>query len=165
MYKSQVLEIGGAPIVPPPGAVHDRRILVTLDASDLSAGVCPLRLIRDALFEAVWWPMVLRPRIDSCAVEPSNGRAVVLKVAPPIRAGQSVQLLLDSLAKPVAGQTPPDLTLDVPVEADTNQVKVVVPGLPGGRYAVRLRVDGAESLLSTGPDGFTAPVAVLGPST
>lgn len=109
-------------------------------------------------------PFVLRPVVRwqnddpmmgvyDVTVTPANAVAdtparVTVRVTPVVGARQRVELLLNELAADGA----PAFLYDAPVRtADSDTVTFDTPGLGPGRYLVRVRVDGAESVLESDP--------------
>jgi hypothetical protein len=77
-------------------------------------------------------------------------RRVQVKVHPVVGKRQRVELLLANVSDP---GRPAYLYADRERTADTDTLEFDAPGLAAGRYLVRVRVDGAESLLETDPSG------------
>jgi hypothetical protein len=117
---------------------------------------------------------ILRPAIASTSrtvastetidgVDYASGKFKVT-VSRPIGSGQKVELLLNEIVDP-PGRTPRGYVLQGPhgngvvsPATETATVELSYSGLARGPYLVRLRVDGAESLLASGGDGrFNAP--------
>ncbi|MBN1175003.1 MAG: DUF4255 domain-containing protein [Micromonosporaceae bacterium] len=112
---------------------------------------------------------------------------VVVPVAPPVQRGQRVVLLLnkylpadDPASQPVDAEAAagaeanasPDASpsayafaappIDPAGPEQVGTITVVVSGVAAGTYLVRLRVDGAESMLRTGTDGrYAEPTVVI----
>jgi hypothetical protein len=76
---------------------------------------------------------------------------VRVAVRPRVAAGQEIELLLNPL-----GDDGPAYRYPGRAEADTDTPEFPVPGLTAGTYLVRVRVDGAESLLETDDAGAYA---------
>lgn len=90
---------------------------------------------------AAW---VLHPRLVSAALDAGNALDVTL--APPVRAGQTVQAELvgpDGAIVYISRLDPPT--------ADATSLSFPLPGAPVGTWRVRARVDGAESPLAGAP--------------
>ncbi|HEX8162182.1 MAG TPA: Pvc16 family protein [Pyrinomonadaceae bacterium] len=140
---------------------QDQEITVTVP-STLPAGAHPVRVIHDVLLEVVeGQPAVAHrgyasnvvaflmiPTINSL-VPPSAaaGGALTVNVTPPVGALQDAVLLLDDFsiaADPVAPTSPPraNVQFTLPTGAAAPPVK---------SYLARIRVEGAESRLSTDP--------------
>ncbi|HST57097.1 MAG TPA: DUF4255 domain-containing protein [Longimicrobium sp.] len=108
-------------------------------------------------------PFVLRPVVRWRDDDPATGEAAV-DVLPPLGVGQPrrlqvtvrphvgtrqrVELLLNDVGDPGG---PAYLFPDREREVDTDTLEFDAPGLQAGRYLVRVRVDGAESLLEADP--------------
>ncbi len=96
------------------------------------------------------------------AVTAAGTKPVTVTLDPALRAGQTVQLLLNELVAP--GATPPSFTFDADPFADlVNAVTFQVPKTLAGAYLVRVAVDGGESLLVTAgsPPVFAYPAVTL----
>lgn len=113
-------------------------------------------------------PLLVRPVVG--AVTTAAGAAgavqVTVRVQPPVGRSQRVVLLLNERQPPAgtAGRayafTAPLPAANAPPAADL--VTVAVTGVVPGTYLVRLQVDGAQSVLTTGPDGrFDVPRVVV----
>jgi Pvc16 N-terminal domain len=113
-------------------------------------------------------PLLVRPVVG--AVTTAAGAAgavqVAVRVQPPVGRSQRVVLLLNERQPPAgrAGRayafTAPLPAANAPATAD--RVTVAATGVAPGTYLVRLQVDGAQSVLTAGPDGrFDAPRVVF----
>jgi Pvc16 N-terminal domain len=88
---------------------------------------------------------------------------VTVQLDPALQISQQVQLLLNELDPP-AGDAPLSFTFDATAaQIGTNTVTFSTFGTRSGPYLVRVRVDGAESLLRTDPGtgAFAHPVVTL----
>jgi hypothetical protein len=109
-------------------------------------------------------PLLVRPALGAVTAAAGAAGAVeiTVPVQPPAGRTQRVVLLLnehhppaDRVARAYAFTVPLPAP-DAPQTAD--RVTVTVTGVVPGTYVVRLQVDGAQSVLTTGPDGrFDAP--------
>lgn len=163
------LLIGGTEVAP--AVATDSRIEVVLSAATLPqevfrAGHASVQVLQSADFGTGLRPAfqsnltgfqfrptitggLNSPRVEN-AVDAGGGiwsANVVMNVAPPLRQGQRVELLLN--------QSDPSpnayvFALD-PVAADAPAVTVPVSGVATGTYFCRLRVDGADSPLDLAP--------------
>jgi len=110
-------------------------------------------------------PFVLRPVVRKKNDDPSETdyavrvlpplgagkpRRVEVKVHPVVGKRQRVELLLTDVSDPAR---PAFLYPDRERGTDTDTLELDAPGLTAGRFLVRVRVDGAESLLETDPSG------------
>jgi hypothetical protein len=86
--------------------------------------------------------------LPAAAPDPPRVRVAV---RPGVGAGQEIELLLNPL-----GDDGPAYRYPGRAEADTDAPEFPVPGLAAGAYLVRVRVDGAESLLETDDAGAYA---------
>jgi Pvc16 N-terminal domain len=160
-----VLYLGSTLFTPDRRAVTRDRILLPLTDRLLRAGVLPLRLVKDDMFEAVWWPVTLRPVVNEVRVTAAaRDLTLTIALAPDIDPQQSVQVLLNEIDPPAA-KPPLARVLEVPpVTANTGTITLPLPALPGGTYLVRVRVDRAESLLMSHPrtGRFSGPKIKIG---
>ena len=88
---------------------------------------------------------------------------VTVQLDPTLESTQQVQLLLNELAPP-AGAVPLSFTFDAEAsQISANSVTFSTFGTRAGAYLVRVRVDGAESLLRTDPvtKAYAQPVVTL----
>ncbi len=88
---------------------------------------------------------------------------VTVQLDPALESTQQVQLLLNELAPP-AGAVPLSFTFDADAsQISANSVTFSTFGTRPGAYLVRVRVDGAESLLRTDPvtNAYAQPVVTL----
>jgi hypothetical protein len=105
------------------------------------------------------------PNDDLIKAEPADGAQtpVTVQLDPALRGTQKVQLLLNELAPP-ADAVPLSFTFDAdPSQISTNSVTFTTFGTRPGTYLVRVRVDGAESVLRTDPltNAYARPVVTL----
>lgn len=116
-------------------------------------------------------PFVLRPVVRRDEADPTRyavrvlppaaagaPRRVEVKVSPTVGKPQRAELLLNHVTDP---DRPAFLYPDDERGADTDTLAFDAPGIEPGRYLVRVRVDGAESLLEADPlhpeDGYARP--------
>jgi len=154
----------GTPVAPAAGSTPFR-VVAPLPAG-LLAGPNTVRLLQPVAmgeppvdhtsFESNTAAFVLRPVIQPVPITVGGGQ-VTVKVAPGVGRRQVVTLLLDSLAGAPSYSVAADArTVDL---TDT----VVFTTTPAaGTYLVRVRVDGAETALQTGPGGtYSGPTVVI----
>jgi hypothetical protein len=152
-----------------PTAITDAMITLPLPAN-VHAGVQGLQVIQKKNmgtpptahrgFESNVAPFVLRPTIGvtSAVASVSGGTDVVLNLTPNIGIGQRAVLLLDSLpGDPVRSF----MSQPVVSAVDSSQVIINIHGVPGGKYLVRVQIDGAESLLTTTANVFSGPTVTM----
>jgi hypothetical protein len=152
-----------------PTAITDAMITLPLPAN-VHAGVQGLQVIQKKNmgtpptahrgFESNVAPFVLHPTIGvtSAVASVSGGTDVVLNLTPNIGIGQRAVLLLDSLpGDPVRSF----MSQPVVSAVDSSQVIINIHGVPGGKYLVRVQIDGAESLLTTTANVFSGPTVTM----
>jgi hypothetical protein len=152
-----------------PSAVTDNLITLPLPGN-VHAGVQGLQVVQKKNmgtpptphrgFESNVAPFVLRPTIGvtSAVASVSGGTDVVLNLTPNIGIGQRAVLLLDSLpGDPVRSF----MSQPVVSAVDSSQVIINIHGVPGGKYLVRVQIDGAESLLTTTANVFSGPTVTM----
>lgn len=108
--------------------------------------------------------VALRPTVTApagvivAAADPDEGtqHTITVAVNPAADAEQAVSLVLNRLGGSEG--------VDLAAEADTvaSTVTLRVAALPAGPWLVRVRVDGAESVLVAGAGGYESPVVELG---
>ena len=151
---------------------------VTATVPPLPAGINTLRVVQQV---AVGAPpaknivqsnvslFYLQPVIQQPTVGPVDiGQAppatpVTVQLDPALESTQQVQLLLNEVAPP-AGAVPLSFTFDAsPSQISANSVTFTTFGTRPGAYLVRVRVDGAESVLQTDPatGAYSGPVMTL----
>jgi hypothetical protein len=142
-----------------PTAVQDTQITLPLPA-DVRAGVQGLQVVQKKKmgtpevdhrsFESNVAAFVLRPTITgasaAAAPNPPGGTNVTLNISPNIGVGQRAVLVLNN-----SSVTPATAFTSAPkvADADAGQVTINIRGVPPATYAVRVQIDGAESLPST----------------
>lgn len=165
---STVVQIDGAEAL---ATVTDTQVSVPLPAA-LLAGTHSVQIIQQLAMGNPAVPhdviasnvaaFVLQPKVTATA----TASAVTLNVTPPVGKRQRVQLLLNQLVAP--GTTPATysfeaLSRDVSGAPDqTATLDVPISGVVAGTYLVRVRVDGAESVLDVDAAGtYNAPSVVI----
>jgi len=158
------VRIGGQIVTP--AAVSDSQVSLTLTspplpASTLRSGIQGVQVVQQVLFgtpadphrgfESNVAPFVLQPRVTNPVL---IGTDVRVDVAPLVRAGQRVSLLLNQNVAPPVEPAAYAFAPDVP-GLDTATVQVATIGVTSGDYFVRLQVDGAESPLDLDPASIT----------
>jgi hypothetical protein len=140
-------------------------------AGTMRAGLQPVQVVQNVLmgtpgsetphmgFESNVVALVLHPVIKATS---ANKARVKLDVNPKLGTGQRAVMVLNGYDPPTLGA----FAFDVPPDqAGKANITVPVTGVKNGRYFIRLRVDGAESLLDldpTSPDfGPTVKVPTL----
>lgn len=151
-------------------AVRDREIQLAVPAG-LRAGISTVQVVHLLDFgvpsglhrgyESNVLPFVLRPRIvqaEASATEPK----VTLTVDPVIGKDKQVTLLLNEQAADAAGYS----AIAPPRSVDSRQITIPLPPVKAGRYLLRIRVDGAESLPDVDADNLFSgePSIVTGQS-
>lgn len=149
-----------------PASVTDSEITLPVPAS-VHAGVKVIQVVQKTLMgsppalhrgvESNGATLTLRPTIvNPAGVATSLGVSnFTLTLSPNIGAGQRAVLVLNSTG---AGPAVSFVSEAVIAAAESNQVTLSIAGVPSGSYLVRVQVDGAESLLTSGPGGqFTGP--------
>jgi hypothetical protein len=99
--------------------------------------------------------------VDNSKTPPTT--PVTVQLDPVLQSTQQVQLLLNELAPP-AGAAPLSFTFDAdPPLISANSVTFTTFGTRAGAYLLRVRVDGAESVLQTDPatHAYAGPVVTL----
>jgi len=143
-----------APIVLTPSSVAEGRVIAALNmaANAAPAGVygATLRLVRDGSPRSTnTLPLVLAPRIDAIsAVTAGTTTTFTVQITPEARLRQSAALVVGT--REIRAQ---------PYPAQTGTLTFEMDGLAAGTYAVRLRMDGIESVLidrTTTPPTFFA---------
>lgn len=137
---------------------------IAVDLSVLSeprAGILPLyvahgvsELTPQLRFESNVLALTVSPRIQSVAFTPADVESparVDLELFPGVAAGQRVRLFLNSL---VEADAPPDTEIRAyAIDAEpSDSVSIDVSNVEPGAYLVRVRVDGAESVLQVDTD-------------
>jgi hypothetical protein len=174
-----LVRIAGSILAPAPEDIEDTEISFKLP-SGLSAGIQSVQVVHERLMGEPPLPhrgvasnlavFVLHPEIVSVNLD-SPPVGVHLTIDPPVESKQEVVLLLNE--KPAALSPPVELP---PLRAysfvgpsrpqgsppgPTSQIDIPIAGVNPGIYLARVRVDGAESLLSVDPSGsgyYASPV-------
>jgi hypothetical protein len=160
------VQFGAIELPVPPDQLTDTSLVVPVPPG-VPAGVLGVQ-VRHQRAESVAAPLLVRPRVAGpvTAVAGDGRVEVTVPVEPPVGRGQRVQLLLaehppptDRLPRAYAVPAPP---ADPAGPAESAQVVVPVRDAVPGDYLVRVQVDGAQSVLATGPDGaYTGPLVSL----
>jgi hypothetical protein len=163
-YLTRV-RLGRLELTVPPDRVSGTRLTVDLPGG-VSAGVVGVQVVHPRLVgdppverggaESAAVPLIVRPVVSTVDVA-AGGGSLTVGVVPPVAARQRVVVLLNEhhppanrpargyvLTAPPAAVGDPDPRASVPVPA---------PDVAAGTYVVRVQVDGAESVLSSGADG------------
>lgn len=165
------LQIGDTVVPVPASGARDTRVEVLLPA-DLPAGVRQAQVLVElppgagphpVMLDSNVIPFVRQPRITGLSVVPNDRIDVTVDV--PIGDRQRVSVVLDELDPPAGKHSRTcELTAPYPLGARPDPRTVAVPlgTTAPARYLARIRVDGAQSPLQTGPDGrFNGPLADL----
>jgi hypothetical protein len=175
------LRIGRRVVAVDPARVTDTRITVQLPA-DLRAGITSIRVEhlyegRDAADIRLWEgsnvaALAVAPVIaltdggdpevdvDGEVEDELFAGTVTVTLAHPVGREQSAAILFNSLP---AAPAPIAFARDAePRQADGSAVGVSLAGVAVGDYLLRVSIDGVESELALGPDGFAGPVVTLG---
>jgi hypothetical protein len=145
-------------------AIQNQRIDVTVPANQFKIGLHTVDVVQDLLLPVVeGQPPEIHPGFHSNAVglmllphlvkvqpplSASTADTVTVTVSPKVLATQQKFLLLGNIvvpAAPVKFDSPPSATIDFPLAAGSGLV------VPPGTYFLRVRVDGAETRLTTNP--------------
>jgi hypothetical protein len=161
----------------PPGGVTGTRITMPLPAAT-PAGLHSLQVRHPRLVgtppeeragaESAVVPLLVRPVVGAVTTAPGAAGAtnVTVSVRPPVGRSQRVVLFLNE-RQPPAGQAGRGYAFTVPLPAagapaTADRVTATVTGVVPGTYLVRVQVDGAQSVLTAGPDGrFDVPRVVI----
>jgi hypothetical protein len=152
------VSIGGFELPVLPAQASDTQLSVQLNRKELRAGATSLQVLRPARLsagtaafyvESNVVPLLLRPTVRSVTVTQPTERTgqtraaqLNLTVAPAVAAYQQVTLLLSEL-----GGGDSYTFYGEPPTKTTTTLGIAVSGVAPGTYLVRLRVDGAESML------------------
>ena len=136
---------------------------VSVTVPPLPAGINTLRVVQQVAVGAPPPKNVVESNVSLFYLQPviqqppTPGTAaggvtpVTVQLEPALESTQQVQLLLNELAPP-AGAVPLSFTFDAdPSQIAANSVTFGTFGTRPGAYLVRVRVDGAESILQTDP--------------
>jgi hypothetical protein len=188
--EGTIVLIGGEPVYPPASAITPTRIVAQIP-SDLLAGTQSVQIVQPLLLgsppvdhngvSSQPATFVLVPVIQN--IEVTTGFSTVtglevdlitLTVDPPVGATQEVLLLLNQVPQPGSPPATPLAysfvaepaysLLSPPLSTPPPSPTVSIPysGVTPGNYLVRLQVDGAQSLLTTGSNGFfNGPQVIL----
>jgi len=99
--------------------------------------------------------------VDNSQTPPTT--PVTVELDPALETTQQVQLLLNQL-DPTAGDPPLSFAFDAASsQISANSVTFTTSGVPAGSYLVRVRVDGAESVLVTDPvtGAYASPAVTM----
>jgi Pvc16 N-terminal domain len=184
--EGTIIMIGGEAVYPAAADITPARIVAQIPP-DIQAGTQTVQVVQPAplgsppvdhnTVESQPATFVLQPVIQQITVTSGTSTVtglpanlITLTVDPPVGATQEVLLLLNQLPQsgsppvtPLAYSfpaEPPYSLLSPPATEPSPSVTVTVPysGVVSGAYLVRLQVDGAQSLLTTGTNGiFNGP--------
>jgi hypothetical protein len=165
--QNGVVEVHIGTAVVAPTSLTNTQIQVTVPAT-LEAGVKAVQVVQQLLlgtppaphkgFSSNVMPFILTPQITTPApINATGGATLTLGVTPPVTRLQQVTLLLGDQAinvppRPATGP------------ASTSSLDFPIPtGFPPGSYLLRLRVDGAESPLTSDPNSgaYTGPTVTI----
>ncbi|MGO9991364.1 MAG: DUF4255 domain-containing protein [Steroidobacteraceae bacterium] len=174
--RNTVVIFDGAPASPQTPTAVGNGAKVTVPLPVLTAGINTLRVVRQIdlgvipktpFVESNVASFILQPVISRDPNPPNNyliqiGAAdnsvappripVTVTVAPAFLATQKISLLLNEL-NPPAGTAPRSYMFDAAAAdlAPPSKVVVQTQGVPAGDYLVRIRIDGADSVLDVDP--------------
>jgi len=148
---------------------------VTVTVPPLPAGINTLRVVQQVAVGAPPPKNVVESNVSLFYLQPliqqppttgaaSGGRTpVTVRLDPVPDSTQKVQLLLNELSPPVSA-APLSFTFDAdPSQIRPDGVTFTTFGTRPGAYLVRVRVDGAESVLATGPGTDPGTTVYSGP--
>jgi hypothetical protein len=148
---------------------------VTVTVPPLPAGINTLRVVQQVAVGAPPPKNVVESNVSLFYLQPliqqppttgaaSGGQTpVTVQLEPVPDSTQKVQLLLNELSPP-AGAAPLSFTFDAdPSQISGNSVTFTTFGTRPGAYLVRVRVDGAESVLATEPGTDPGTTVYSGP--
>ena len=159
----------------PPQAAGPGSSGVSVTVPPLPAGINTLRVVQQVAVGAPPPKNVVESNVSLFYLQPAiqqpptPGTAaggvtpVTVQLEPALESTQRVQLLLNELAPP-AGAVPLSFTFDAdPSQIAANSVTFGTFGTRPGAYLVRVRVDGAESILQTDPvtHNYSGPAVTL----
>jgi hypothetical protein len=163
------VRLDGVEVLVPADQATGTRLVVQLPAG-VTAGVRGVQVLHPRMVgtppverggaESAAAPILVRPALTgpvTTAAGDPGAVDVTLPLAPPVGRRQHVVLTLnehhpagDAIGRAYAFVAPP---LDPDGPATVDAVTVPVTGVTPGEYLVRVQVDGAESVLTTGADG------------
>jgi hypothetical protein len=158
-----------ATVPPLPAGINTVRVV-----QQLTVGAPPPKNVVESNVSLFYLQPVIRqqvapPHNDLITVGPVDNSTtpattpVTVQLDPALQTTQQVQLLLNELSPP-AGATPLSFTFNADAsQIGTNSVTFTTFGARAGAYLVRVRVDGAESVLRPDPatHAFAGPVVTL----
>jgi hypothetical protein len=158
-----------AAVPPLPAGINTVRVV-----QQLTVGAPPPKNVVESNVSLFYLQPVIRqqaapPHNDLITVGPADNSTtpattpVTVQLDPALQTTQQVQLLLNELSPP-AGATPLSFTFNADAsQIGTNSVTFTTFGTRAGAYLVRVRVDGAESVLRTDPatHAYAGPVVTL----
>jgi hypothetical protein len=174
----------GAPQVPEPVGTGGSE--VTTVVPSLPAGINTLRIVQQVTIGALPPKNVVQSNVSLFYLQPvirqgaspphdflitvgpvdtthtPHTRPVTVHLDPALEKTQQAQLLLNELAPP-AGNAPLSFTFDAPAQTTGNSVTFTTFGTRAGAHLLRVRVDGAESVLvvDQATKTYTGPVVTL----
>ena len=162
------VQFGDRPPFPAPNALPSGEIEIELPP--LSAGTTSVRLIRrftspagERRLHSNDGVVIVRPHVKNVSFDgPQN--AIRFRVLPAPVQAQAAVLMLNQLTETAAADSPPHAAaVDFQVQPGGNEVSVSLPRtIPSGRYLVRVRVDGGESLLDVDARGvYQSPTVTI----
>jgi hypothetical protein len=129
----------------------------------LLMGAPPLRDVVESNVAA----FLLQPVINNISVDPMNpgqdprSTTITVQLDPVVLLSQKVTLLLDQL-NPPAGHVPLAYNFDAPARVASTHTLTVPVIAAKGNYLLRVRVDGADSMLTTNANGvYNGPQVTL----
>lgn len=114
---------------------------LTADLMGVAAAKYLIRVRVDGAESLIQGDFVLRPQLPGGSLS-VVGKKLIIGVIPKVQAGQKAEVVLNKPDDPSS-----DLTLEPKVEG--NNLTADLTGVAAGKYVVRVRVDGAESLVTS----------------